>query len=110
MTLRAVIPRERATRDVDEAVDFYLQTAGETIALAFIDELERTYAHLARHPASGTSRFAYELGLPGLRAWTMTRHPFVVFYVERADRIDIWRVLHGARDIPNWLRDPLPSA
>ena len=30
-----------------------------------------------------------------------------VFYVEREADIDVWRVLHGARDIPAWLREPL---
>jgi toxin ParE1/3/4 len=54
-------------------------------------------------------RFAYELGLPGLRAWPMKKHPFVIFYVERADHIDIWRVQHGARDIPDSLRGSIPS-
>jgi toxin ParE1/3/4 len=29
----------------------------------------------------------------------------MVFYVGRDDRIDVWRVLHGARDIPAWLRE-----
>lgn len=108
--IRPVVPRERADRDVDEAVDFYLQTAGEAIALAFIDDLERTYDHLARHPSSGTLRFAYELSLPGVRAWPLRRYPFVVFYAEHPDHIDIWRVLHGARDIPDWLRGSIPPA
>ncbi len=106
---RAVIPRERANRDVDEAVDCHQRSVGEAIALSFIDELERTYGHLAQHPSSGTLRFAYELGLPGLRAWPMKKHPFVIFYVERADHIDIWRVQHGARDIPDSLRGSIPS-
>jgi hypothetical protein len=30
----------------------------------------------------------------------MRRYPYVVFYVEREDRIDVWRVLHTRRDIP----------
>jgi hypothetical protein len=28
-----------------------------------------------------------------------------VFYVERAGSIEIWRVLHGKRDIRRWLQD-----
>jgi toxin ParE1/3/4 len=31
------------------------------------------------------------------------RYPYLVFYVERDDHIDVWRVLHGQRDIPAWL-------
>jgi toxin ParE1/3/4 len=29
-----------------------------------------------------------------------------VFYIERGDHIDIWRVIHAHRDIPAWMRDP----
>jgi toxin ParE1/3/4 len=29
-----------------------------------------------------------------------------VFYVERHDHIDVWRVLHGQRDIPAWMQEP----
>jgi toxin ParE1/3/4 len=43
------------------------------------------------------------LDLPGLRSWPLTRYPHLVFYIERSDHIDVWRVLHGQRDIPVWL-------
>jgi toxin ParE1/3/4 len=29
-----------------------------------------------------------------------------VFYVERPDHMDVWRVLHGQRDIPAWMQEP----
>lgn len=35
-----------------------------------------------------------------------TRHPHLVFYVERSDQVDIWRVPHGRRDIPAWTQEP----
>lgn len=46
-----------------------------------------------------------ELNLPGLRAWPLRRFPHVVFYVDATDRVDVWRVLHGARDLPTWMRE-----
>jgi len=46
------------------------------------------------------------LNLPGVRFWPLTRHPYLVFYVERDDHIDVWRVLHGRRDVPAWMADP----
>lgn len=103
---RPVIPREQAKRDVLEALDHYLSEADEAVALGFVEALERAYAHIGRHPATGSPRHAHELNLPGLRAWPLTRYPHIVFYVERPDRIDVWRVLHGQRDIPAWLREP----
>ena len=78
----------------------YLNEKTELAALAFVDVLERAFLHIGRHPATGSMRYGYELDLPGLRCWPVKRYPYLVFYVERADHIDVWRVLHGKRDIP----------
>ena len=103
---KPVVPREQVTRDVDEAVAYYLNEVNEAVALGFIDALEKAYGHIARHPATGSPRYAHELNLPGLRAWPLTRYPYIIFYVERPDHIDVWRVLHGQRDIPAWMQEP----
>ncbi len=106
---KPIIPRELASRDVEEAVDYYLGEGGEQVALGFVEALERAYCHIASQPASGSPRYAHELNLPGLRFWPLQRYPYLVFYVELADHIDIWRVLHGQRDIPAWLHDDADS-
>jgi toxin ParE1/3/4 len=103
---KPVIPRELANRDVDEAVAYYLSEGAAKAALSFIDALERAYEHIGRHPATGSPRYAHELNLPGLRFWPLTRYPQLVFYIERTDHIDVWRVLHGQRDIPAWMQEP----
>jgi toxin ParE1/3/4 len=102
---KPVVPRELANLDVDEAIAHYLSEAGDHVALSFVDALERAYRHLSRHPASGSSRYAAELNLPHLRSWPLGRFPHVVFYVETEECIDVWRVLHGARDIPAWMQE-----
>ena len=106
MKVRPVVPREQAHRDVEDAVAYYLAQDAESAALGFVDALEKAHGHIGRHPASGSPRYAHELNLPGLRSWTLTRFPYLVFYVERADHIDVWRVLHGQRDIPAWMQEP----
>jgi toxin ParE1/3/4 len=103
--VKPVVPRQQANRDVDEAIEYYRAEASDRVALSFIDALEQAYRHIARHPLSGSSRYAVELNLPGLRAWPLRRFPHLVFYVKTMDRIDIWRVLHGARDVPTWMRE-----
>lgn len=102
---KPVVPRELANRDVDDAIARHLSEAGDQVALGFADALERAYRHIGRHPASDSSRYAVELRLPGLRAWPLGRFPHVVFYVETKECIDVWRVLHGARDIPVWMQE-----
>jgi toxin ParE1/3/4 len=102
---KPIVPRELANRDVDEAIAYYLSEASDRVALGFIDALERAYRHVSRHPSSGSLRYSIELNLPGLRAWPLRRFPHIVFYVETSDCIDVWRVLHGARDIPAGMRE-----
>ena len=106
MKSKPVIPRELANRDVDAALNYYLGDGGDQAGLGFIEALEQACAHLSRHPAAGSPRYAHELNLPGLRFWPLTKYPHLVSYVECADRIDVWRVLHRERDIPAWLHQP----
>ena len=105
MKRKLVIPRLIAQRDVEDAIDYYVQEASALIADGFVDALEQAYAHIARHPATGSPRHAHELDLPGLRSWPLNRFPFLVFYVEQNDHTDVWRVLHAQRDIPAWLAE-----
>jgi toxin ParE1/3/4 len=102
---KPVVPREQAQQDVEDAITYYLAEDAEATALGFIDALEQAYAHIGRHPATGSPRYAHELNLPGLRSWPLTRYPYLVFYVERPDHVDVWRVLQGQRDIPAWMQD-----
>ena len=106
MSGKPVVLRERAQRDIDEAVEHYLSEAGPAIALDFVDALEETRRQIGELPASGSLRHAHEVNVPGLRFKSVGRFPYLVFYVEREADIDVWRVLHGARDIPSWMRQP----
>jgi toxin ParE1/3/4 len=104
--VKPVVPRAQADRDINDAVAYYLNEDSEQAALGFVDALEKAFAHISRHPATGSPRYAHELSLPDLRFWPMSRYPYLIFYVEGTDHIDVWRVLHGQRDIPAWMRDP----
>lgn len=106
MKSKPVIPRELAHRDIEHAIDYYLNEGGARIALGYIQALERAFTYIGRHPAAGSSRYALDLDLPGLRSWPLTRFPYLVFFVECDDHIDVWRVLHSQRDIPAWMHEP----
>jgi len=103
VTAKPVVPREQANRDIDDAIACHLGENAEQAALGFIAALEQAYARIGRHPASGSPRYAHELNLPGLRFWPLARYPHLVYYIERPQHIDAWRVLHGQRDIPAWM-------
>jgi toxin ParE1/3/4 len=102
---KPVIPREAALRDIDEAIDHYYLAEGTAgAALRFVDAVEQAFLHVAYYPDSGSARFAHELELPGLRHWPVKGFPYLVFYHNRDHHLDVWRVLHQERDIPEWLR------
>lgn len=105
MTPSRLVLREVARRDISEAVGYYLREATGAVALGLIDELERAFGHILRHPESGSPRYAQELDLPGLRHWLLGTYPYMIFYMAREDHVDVWRVLHGERDIPAWMRE-----
>ena len=46
-----------------------------------------------------------ELGIADLRFWVTPAYPYLIFYIENSDHIDVWRVLHGQQDIPAWLSE-----
>lgn len=100
MKAKPVIPRELANRDVDDALAHYVNEAPVDVVLGFIDALEHAYALIGQQPGIGSPRWGHELGLPGLRAWPLTRYPYLVFYVEVADHVAVWRVLQAQRDVP----------
>lgn len=100
-----MVPRARALEDVAQAVDHYAQEAGLDIAHAFIDALEQAYHFIGTMPQAGSTRWAYELNLPGLRSVRLKAFPWIVFYVAHAGHVDVWRVLHARRDMAAWMQD-----
>lgn len=106
MTEKPVVLREQAVRDIDAAVAFYLEDGGATAALGFIDAVEQAFVHIGSQAASGSPRYAHELNLPGLRSWPLSAYPYLAFYVVQESHVDVWRVLHGRRDIPQRMLEP----
>jgi len=102
---KALVQRALALGDVDQAITHYLEQDAEAAALGFVNALEQAYAHISKHPATGSPRYALELSIPELRSWPLSKYPYLIFYVEQADHIDVWRVLHMKRDIPAWMVD-----
>ncbi|MFC4251420.1 type II toxin-antitoxin system RelE/ParE family toxin [Sinimarinibacterium flocculans] len=93
----------QARRDVDDAAAWYAGQGGLALELAFADALEGAIKQIARHPGTGSSRYADVLKAHALRFWPLKKFPYLIFYVEREQYIDISRVLHAQRDIPAWM-------
>ncbi|MBK5222017.1 MAG: type II toxin-antitoxin system RelE/ParE family toxin [Acidimicrobiia bacterium] len=108
---KAVRLRRRAADDIETVAEHLRREGDDAVAGRFVDAVERAFNHLGRHPQTGSPRFSYELDIPGLRSWPLRRFPYLVFvfYVDETDHLDIWRLLHSARDISAWLADPEPT-
>jgi len=82
-----------------------LQTAARFIrrdnpsaARAFLEAVYDSFEFLARNPGRGRTRA--DLGFPEVRSWRVDGfRRYLIFYRELPGRIQIWRVLHGARDL-----------
>ena len=106
MKAKPVVLRTQAQQDIDEAIAYYLGEGGQDLALRFVDALEQATAHIGRQPVTGSPRYGHELNLPGLRSWPLSRFEHLLFYVEHEGHVDVWRVLHGRRDIAAWMNQP----
>ena len=88
-----------------------LQTAARRIrrdnpqaADAFLEAAYDTFDFLSRNPGLGRRRG--DLGYPEVRCWRIAGfRRYLIFYRELPDRIQIWRVLHGARDLHSALSE-----
>lgn len=69
------------------------------MAMELAEQLEGALRSLATHPAIGSARYADLLDIPGLRSWPIKPSTYLIVYVGDAGQLDIWRVLHGRRDI-----------
>lgn len=103
MSAKAIVPRVQAIADAEQALDHYQREAGMAVADAWVDALHKAFTPIGRQPGTGSPRFAHELNLPGLRSSPLTRFPYLVFYMEREDHVDVWRILHAQRDMARWL-------
>jgi toxin ParE1/3/4 len=71
-------------------------------AQAFLEAAYNTFEFLARNPGAG--RLRKDVGFPDVRSFRVMGYPrYLIFYRERKPSIQIWRVLHGARDLQSEL-------
>ncbi len=100
-----VVPRRLATQDLRDAAAHDAAQVDAATARRFIDAAEQAFTLIAQQPGIGSPRYAAELDWPGLRTHPVQRFPYLIFYLESADHLDVLRVLHAHRDIPTSLQD-----
>ena len=85
---------------MEDAADYYYGKGGEALELRSIGAIDETFGLIADKPDIGSPRYAETLQRSGLCCFRVKRFPYLVFYIEHPDRIDMLRILHQRRDIP----------
>ena len=94
--------RAASRRDLLEHFVYLAENAGLDVAERFLNNVEATFAELARQPAIGAPLQLKHPALAGIRKWRIKDFPsHLVFYQPRHDGVSIVRVLHAAS---NWQR------
>jgi toxin ParE1/3/4 len=96
---RAVVKRPRAVADLIGCYAYLGEKASDATADRFLTAVEKTLGLLARSPGIGAPYETNNPHLTGLRSVSVSRFKsFILFYQVFDDRIELVRVLHGARD------------
>jgi toxin ParE1/3/4 len=96
---KSVIRLESAQADERETVAHYAREAGLDLSLRFTEALRDTYRSIGDRAEIGSSRYGDLIGIENLRSRRVKRFPFLVFYVDRGEHVDVWRIIHERRDI-----------
>jgi len=105
---RAIRKAEPFIADFDLQYRWYFHEAGEDLARRYLLAVDGTLEKLSRFPEIGNVRRFQQLELRGIRSFSVAR-PFdrhLIFYRFDEQHVDAWRIMHGARDLPNRLIEP----
>lgn len=91
--MRRIVLRPAARRDLDEFWS-YVAERDPDAADRLVDRLKHATHLLADRPLAGVDAAALR---PGLRKWTVGS--YLILYMVGAGRIEVVRVVHGARDV-----------
>ena len=83
----------------------YLLGRSEDAARGFVEAAQKTLKDLARMPGMGSLKSFDDPALAEVRSWRVEGFPnHLIYYLIVKDGIDVLAVMHGARDVEQWLR------
>lgn len=105
---RRVLQRPQARQDIRRIVD-HIADDNPDAAGRFFEAYLHTLEALMAHPARGRRYTPNHVFFKDIRVVPVAGFgAYLVFSRERADRVEIIRVLHGARDLLPALEEELP--
>jgi toxin ParE1/3/4 len=95
-----------ARRNLQQISDYWVNEAGEEVALRIVTGILEPIAALAEHPRAGLA--AEQFGA-SVRKFPAGRY-MIYYRPSRSNRIEILHVFHGARDQRKAWRDEAPAS
>ena len=86
-----------------QAIYRYIRFDNEAVARRFLEAAYDSFEFLAENPFAGRAR--PEFGYENLRSWRVKGfRNYLIFYRTLPECVQIWRVLHGSRDLHEHVR------
>ena len=103
--MKPALLRPQALRDQQGEVRHYREEGGPRLALKVVRATQEALDRIESHPAIGSPALGRLLDIPGLRTWRISGFPLLWCYVERADHVDVIRLLGQRQDLAAVLGD-----
>lgn len=101
---RQLIIRNRATQDLRQQANYIFSSGSVDAAEQFLELAEATFAQILTVPRIGKSLDFLSERMGEVRQWRIKNfQDYLVFYRLQDERVEILRILHGARDLDNIL-------
>ena len=96
------------TADVAQQFSWYHNNASDVVAWRFFAAVDLTLSQLAMEPNLGRVRRFRHPQLQNLRSFRVEPplQKIQVFYRVTIVEVQVWRLMHGARDLPRRLAEP----
>lgn len=96
--MKPVRLRPRARQDRRDEVRYYRDEAGLKVAAKLVRALQRALDALEENPAIGSPSLGREIGIDGLRTWSVDGFPLTFWYFERESYVDVARLVSQRQD------------
>lgn len=103
--MKRLFLRPRAQDDLTQAGEYYRTAGSDALAARMVDASLAALDVVAGQPGIGSPRLGHVCEIPGLRSRRVHGFPMQWFYFDRADLIDVVRLLGDRQDIIRILTD-----
>ena len=90
--------RPQAREDRRAEVRYYRQQAGDSVAAKLVKAMAKALVDLELNPSIGSPTMGRVLRIDELRTWRLQGFPLTFWYFERADHIEVIRLVGQRQD------------